>query len=310
MRSDMSKVLVERPRLGGCGKQKIRNNRRKARIVCKMATFDTDVETTDFHGMKRVHTCSPNSFDDTKELNENLRPLRRFLRSKIGQNWNKVYSEIMQGLNLNNAVQFHVWQHLIELGEVETKTYMEGNTVMAAGVIGPKAMTNKNYVWYEEFYVDPRDGTLRCTEVNHKKNRNNREREKATLDDFRYIDYKKPLVQFHMIDGVWYEYQMREASEDEKKNQCFGEYVRDFDAEKVKWVYRWSRTYEDKFVLQLTQYRNFDMPYWNYRKNLWEVCEKLFGGAYLPVSKRQVGSKEVKKIEALMSQRKPHKKAA
>lgn len=292
----MAKILVERPRTGGCGKERIRQNRHLTRQVCKDIPFEGDWDTPDFRGMKRVHTSKPNSFGDKKQLNENLKPLRRFLNSRIGQPWDKVYSEIMRELNLNNAVQYHVWQHLIKFGEVQTKTYMEGNTVMASGVIGPESMTTS--YGREEFYVDPRDGTLRKTKRESSKYR----RDKTPSND-SYFDSKKPLLQYHKIGEVWYEFKFREATAEEKKQKSFGEYARDFDRDTLKWTYKWRKTYDNKFVTQLTANRRMNMPYWDYARNLWDACEKIFGGAYLPTEKRQISSKEVRKVEELIKER-------
>jgi hypothetical protein len=47
-----------------------------------------------------------------KGLNENLAPLRRFLRSNVGRPWDKVFAEICEHLNFDSAVQLHIWQHI------------------------------------------------------------------------------------------------------------------------------------------------------------------------------------------------------
>ena len=292
----MAKILVERPRTGGCGKERIRQNRHETRRICKDIPFEEDWDTPDFRGMKRVHTSKPNSYDDKKQLNENLNPLRRFLNSRIGQPWDKVYSEIMSGLNLNNAVQYHVWQHLIKFGEVETKTYMEGNTVMAAGIIGPQSMTDLH--WREEFYVDPRDGTLRKT-----KNPPRRRREKKTSNN-SYFDPKKPLLQYHKIGKVWYEFKFREATAEEKKQKSFGEMKRDFNRETLKLEWRWSPLSSNKFVDQIVSDRGVTVYNYYQYSNLWDTCGSLFGGPYLPTEKRQISSKEIRKIEEKLSSRK------
>lgn len=298
MREDMSKVLVERPRVGGCGKRNARNNRHQTRQICKDIPFEEDLDTPDFRGMKRVHTSKPNSFDDKKELNENLRPLRRFLDSKIGQKWDDVYSEIMSGINLNNAVQYHVWQHLIQGGEVQTKTYMEGSTVMAAGVIGPEEMTTS--YGREEFYVDPRDGTLRKT--SRKKHNHYRRLERSKNDS--YCDPKNPLTQYHKVKNVWYEFKLRAATAEETKQKSFGENVHGFKDETKRWEWKWRPLSDNKFVNQIIENREGvgGYHYYNHDK-LWWVCEELFGGAYLPTAKRQISSKEVRKVEELMEER-------
>lgn len=73
MRSDMAKVIVERPRRGWDGGH-------------KKPRGDLDSLPTKV-GMKR-------EIIGEKYLNENLSPLRRFLASQVGRPWNKVYADI------------------------------------------------------------------------------------------------------------------------------------------------------------------------------------------------------------------------
>jgi hypothetical protein len=297
MRQDMAKILVERPRYGGCGKKNSRNNRHLTRRVCKDMTIDTDLETPNFRGMKRVHTPKLNSYEDKKKLNENLKPLRRFLDSCIGRPWDDVYSEIMSNLNLNNSVQYHVWQHLIQFGEVQTKTYMEGDTVMAAGVIGPQSMTDASY-GQAEFYVDPRDGTLRKT----KKIRASWRRPGEGYNETRYYDPKNPLIQYHKVAGIWYEFKFREATDEEKDYKSFGGFANFYDVSVRSWVYnKWKPLNYNKFVDQIHEDKVGKRFYLN--GGLWGNCDMLFGGNYLPLSKRQISSKEIRKVESLMAER-------
>src|SRR6266536_2639198 len=92
MRKDMSRVIVERPRLGG-------GRHRKGRAV---PLEDLPKQ----EGIGRPYT------GDWKTLNENLSPLRRYLERQVGRPWNKVYSEISRHLRADNAVQQHVRDHL------------------------------------------------------------------------------------------------------------------------------------------------------------------------------------------------------
>src|SRR5436190_1361811 len=95
MREDMAKVIVERPRLGGGAsfpRPRWRGDEMENLPRCQ--------------GMKRAWAA------DSKSLNENLAPLRRFLESNVGRPWNKVFSEICQQMNMNSAVQLHIWQHV------------------------------------------------------------------------------------------------------------------------------------------------------------------------------------------------------
>lgn len=96
MRKDMAKVIVERPRRGG---DRNKHNGRKARDYGDMPSKES---------MRKYHF-------DRKSLNENLRPLERFLKSKIGQHWDAVFSEICQQISVGSAVQKHVRDHLKDL---------------------------------------------------------------------------------------------------------------------------------------------------------------------------------------------------
>lgn len=95
MRSDMSKVIVERPRRGGTCEPKGRRRNR-------------DLEDLPQH----ESMLGKGRGWDRKELNENLQPLKRFLGSRVGHPWDKVYSEISEHLRPTNAVQQHVRDHL------------------------------------------------------------------------------------------------------------------------------------------------------------------------------------------------------
>jgi hypothetical protein len=97
---------------------------------------------------------------------ENLAPLRRFLRSRVGRPWNDVHHEICALLNVRSAVQKHVLDHIREMVEV--------NVVMVDGV-----PHHKPGHWYggspivrnrwREFYVCPLTGALRFAGLRYKR---------------------------------------------------------------------------------------------------------------------------------------------
>jgi hypothetical protein len=94
MRDDMARVIVERPRIPD-------HRRRKGR--------DQPLEDLPAHeGMRRPHLLN----GEGKTLNENLRPLRRYLDRQVGRPWNKVYADIAANLRVDNTVQQHVRDHL------------------------------------------------------------------------------------------------------------------------------------------------------------------------------------------------------
>lgn len=98
----------------------------------------------------------------TKWLSENLAPLRRFLRSHVGQPWDTVHAEICARIRPTSTVQKHVLDHL--------EGYVELHPVMIDGwPHHPIAYSDRGYRpladWRDSFYVCPETGILRvaCT---------------------------------------------------------------------------------------------------------------------------------------------------
>src|SRR5690242_12640041 len=55
----------------------------------------------------------------TKSLTDNLEPLIRYLNSKIGKHWDKVFSELSSKMDKSSVSGLHVFQHLFDF--VHTK---------------------------------------------------------------------------------------------------------------------------------------------------------------------------------------------
>lgn len=100
MRDDMDKVIVERPRRGGG--QRPGGGARDAE--------DEPLR----QGMRRAHA-------QRKWLNENLAPLKRWLRQQAHRPWDKVHSELCAGIDRRNAVQDHIHTHIGDFVERETR---------------------------------------------------------------------------------------------------------------------------------------------------------------------------------------------
>jgi hypothetical protein len=111
MRSDMSKVIVERPRFGSHDKARAKGRRRELRRE--------GLDGRRFEGIKCLR-------GGTRSLNEHLGPLRRYLESQVGRPWDKVFSEICEHINRNSAVQDHVRDHVDD--------YVETHVVFIDGV--------------------------------------------------------------------------------------------------------------------------------------------------------------------------------
>ena len=141
MRKDMSKVIVERPRVGGKSVRKGREPR------------DYD----DYPQKESMSRRGPKRGYNGKDLNENLSPLQRFMEKQVGRPWNKVFSEICENIKVTSTVQQHVRDHVKWM--VETKGLKKD---------GKKVLRHSRYsrstdymeLRFGELYVDPDTGIL------------------------------------------------------------------------------------------------------------------------------------------------------
>jgi hypothetical protein len=179
MREDMSRVIVERPRLGG-------GRTRKGR-----ARASDDLPKQE--GMRRPHLRS----GDWKTLNENLAPLRRYLERQVGRPWNEVYSEIARHLCADSTVQQHVRDHLSDFVAVKPRR-TSGRSYLAGG-----GTEHWDRLWYQRLYVDPKDGLLKRTDrLPEARTLRRARRRKPELPDRIALAGDREL---RRIDGLWYE---------------------------------------------------------------------------------------------------------
>ncbi len=207
MRKDMSKVIVERPRLGRAWASEKRPGR--SRIV-----EDDDGEPLRAgRGGRAPKRAKPLK---TKNLNENLAPLRRYLGKQVGRPWNKVFSEISENLKPTSTVQQHVRDHIDDFVAVSTR--MRAGKVMVTGKWGGERPLEEDY---RRYFVHPRTGLLKDNP--HYRSWSKRLREKRAAEAaeraarMRELDAK---TQLHKLkDDVWWEVKLgkigdgREADE-------------------------------------------------------------------------------------------------
>lgn len=101
MRSDMHKVIVERPRINRSWAQPKKTS---LRVPSATAVEQGD----DFDGGPSRMPCSRTD----KWFNEHLSPLERYLYKQVGRPWDKIYSEICAGIDRRSAIGLHVMQHV------------------------------------------------------------------------------------------------------------------------------------------------------------------------------------------------------
>ncbi|HEY4371180.1 MAG TPA: hypothetical protein VGN52_04625 [Burkholderiales bacterium] len=184
MRTDMSKVIVERPRWssGWVGSKEGRLYRDSEDVSSKQ-------------GMKR-------GYKDRRSLSENLNPLQRYIASQVNRPWNKVYSELCANIDRRNAVQEHIFQHMDQF--VERHTRLIDGRVHVRG-------SRWSQEWRPleespvEMYVHPSTGLLlrnRYRKGHVAQVRSNRVKQALELTARRRILGDRQ--QLHCIDGLWY----------------------------------------------------------------------------------------------------------
>ncbi|HEY9601341.1 MAG TPA: hypothetical protein V6C85_07005 [Allocoleopsis sp.] len=179
----LGEIAIERPRGG------MRISLRKLTGYKKALQKITDEASVD--GLLCSYLIKPGQIvSKTKYFSDNLGPLRRWLRSKVGQPWNSIYNELCQSIETRTVsgqhILFHVWG------------FVERNVVLIDGV--PYRKGNKRYgqsplgYWRDEFYIHPDTGIL-CLAKKAPKN------PPQKRDDLIVIDY---YHHYRKLNELWY----------------------------------------------------------------------------------------------------------
>jgi len=141
MRADMFKVIVERPRWGASHASSPKLKRTKDFAIKHIGHKRHASENTPYR----------------KSLNENLAPLVRFLRSRLGQPWDNVFSEICKCLDTGSTVKMHVRSHLEDFVLIRISIGRNGEWMHEGTVLGAQRFRFRRPI----FFVDPIDGILK-----------------------------------------------------------------------------------------------------------------------------------------------------
>lgn len=139
MREDMAKVLVERPRKGAGWDRK----GRKPRLLSEAPLLEGE----------RYRSR-------TKNLNENLGPLKRYLRRQVNRPWSKVHSEMRQRIKPGNTVQEHILLHVDQFLHIEV-THVAPDARHPCGLAHAPHLSRYWPLRPGDLYVDPRDGIIK-----------------------------------------------------------------------------------------------------------------------------------------------------
>ncbi len=201
MRADMFKVIVERPRHQYSEKRFFDVKR------AKNFKLDDENDVCDTYSLKKVSMKR----GGTKSLNENLRPLLRFLKSKIGYSWDRVYSEICERLDTNSTVKQHVRDHV--------KDFVSLNVEFVDGIPYEKGRwgVSEYPVYYGSLYVDHRDGILKKSNFKRK-----RVAKPVVYEEIFINEYFK----YKLINEKWYRVFYRDYDESRDTYRAFMEVYR------------------------------------------------------------------------------------
>jgi hypothetical protein len=177
----MHKVVVERPRSGSRSKSRKWGMRLNYAPDCECEDSPMRVSS----GRVRQYGWKHRRFTDV------LNPLERFLRSNVGRPWDKVYSELRQGLDVRKVTGQHIFDHLQGMVEVDTFLGGEGHVFSCKwGWLGK----------VQGFYVHPRTGLLLWAERDSSAERKRKSLLRKRLHGF-WIDGTRA---YRLIEGIWY----------------------------------------------------------------------------------------------------------
>jgi hypothetical protein len=105
----MAKLIVEIPRAGSSSK----NRKSRLRLRPNVINCLDSEQLEDYDSGPARLTMSRNWEEGTKSQGDNLGPLQRFLKSRVGRPWNSVHSEISAKLDNRSLMNGrHVWVHV------------------------------------------------------------------------------------------------------------------------------------------------------------------------------------------------------
>jgi hypothetical protein len=193
MREDMFEVIIERPRRGS----RMGYRRRARRMDAKVdARRDPDGMAPQI-GLGRWSLMGI-----SKNLNENLAPLRRYLERQVNRPWDKVWSDISENLSTASTVQQHVRDHVGDF--VAIRTLMQDGIVLVTGRYGQPMPLRESH---QRLYVDPRTGILRKNKHYESWSRKHREmRAAAARHRATRMREVSQVIQAHRLDdNCWWE---------------------------------------------------------------------------------------------------------
>jgi hypothetical protein len=187
MRADLHKVVVERERGGST-----QRNRKWGQRLPFVPDADYD-DQPKFASSGRRRQYGHNS----KWFTDVLGPLEGFLRCHLGRPWDKVYSELRQGLDVRKVTGRHIFEHLEWMVETDCSI---GEDRKVYSYLRGYAVTG--------FYVHPRTKLLcfapkQSARMRKKERLMRQEVDEITLDRSRSYKLHEGQWYFVTYENVW-----------------------------------------------------------------------------------------------------------
>jgi hypothetical protein len=149
MRADLHKVLTERPRRG--------SDSRNLKTGVHFKDYDAakeDQYSLPKRGKMLMASRELGPHDESKDFTDKLGPLRRWLQSQVGRNWDRVYSEIKQAFPNTNKQNHHLIEtHLMH--EIERNVLVEKSRKGRRVYTVPQYGFGRRELCAGDIYVDP-----------------------------------------------------------------------------------------------------------------------------------------------------------
>ena len=129
----------------------------------KMKGYDKKFKADNFENAHQHESIKFMHGGGTRYFNDNLEPLKRYLLSHVGKNWNKVYSALCSQLDKTTVSGLHVFNQLYDY--VHENTFIDGKKVFYITYGGRKELTSSPFS--PRFYVHPKTGQLMKARVHN-----------------------------------------------------------------------------------------------------------------------------------------------
>ncbi|WP_392478602.1 hypothetical protein [Nostoc sp. C110] len=178
----LSEIVIERPRGGRrISLKKVTGFKKQLYKITQDAIQD---------GLLNPYLIKP--INKSKYLSDHLGPLRRFLRSQVGQPWNDVYSQLCQRLDPSTMAGQHVIGHVWDY--VERYVEIIDGGFYSKPYRGYRSQLDTNH--RDRFYIHPETGILCASEKIPRKQKQKQEQTDIVIID-NYHQYQK-------LNEIWY----------------------------------------------------------------------------------------------------------